>query len=158
VGRGTTFRVYIPVAADGAIAEPRAGAKPAQELRNATGETILLVEDHEAVLVLTRRLLEEAGYEVVVATSVDDAAELLSRHSVDLILTDIVMPGGTGERIAESKDVRGLHPPVLYMSGYTETAVARDGLLATGAAFLEKPFSPSALLSAVAGSLAAEAA
>jgi two-component system, cell cycle sensor histidine kinase and response regulator CckA len=103
------------------------------------------------VLALTRRVLDTAGYDVVVASSVDAATELLARHSVDLVLTDLVMPGGTGERIAEGRDVRGVHPPILYMSGYTEAAVSRDGMLAAGSAFLEKPFTPDALLSAVAG-------
>jgi CheY-like chemotaxis protein len=153
VGHGTTIRVYIPVVTEGVV-EPEVfdGTLP-KELRLPGGETIMLVEDHEAVLALTRRVLDEAGYEVVVATSVDAAEELLARHNVDLVLTDIVMPGGTGERIAEGKDVRGVHPPILYMSGYTEAAVAHSGALKQGSPFLEKPFTPTALLSAVAGAL-----
>jgi len=153
VGHGTTIRVYIPVATDAVGAEDPCDAAPSKELRLPGGETIMLVEDHEAVLALTRRVLDEAGYEVVVATSVDAAEELLARHNVDLVLTDIVMPGGTGERIADGKDVRGVQPPILYMSGYTEAAVSHSGALAKGAAFLEKPFTPNALLSAVAGAL-----
>ena len=149
-GHGTAFRVYIPVATDAALLADPPDDIPRRELRAPAGETIMLVEDHEAVLALTRQVLEEAGYEVVVAGSVDAATELLSRHSVDLVLTDLVMPGGTGERMADGKDARGVRPPILYMSGYTEAAVARDGRLSAGSAFLEKPFTPDALLSAVA--------
>jgi two-component system, cell cycle sensor histidine kinase and response regulator CckA len=150
-GHGTAFRVYIPVATDSAVVAEAPDVTQPRRLRPPAGETIMLVEDHEAVLALTRRVLDTAGYDVVVASSVDAATELLARHSVDLVLTDLVMPGGTGERIAEGRDVRGVHPPILYMSGYTEAAVSRDGMLAAGSAFLEKPFTPDALLSAVAG-------
>ena len=110
-GHGTAFRVYIPVATDSALLldPPLEAALPTR--REPAGETIMLVEDHEAVLALSRQVLEAAGYDVVVAGSVDAATELLSRHSVDLVLTDLVMPGGTGERIAESRDVRGVQPP-----------------------------------------------
>ena len=153
VGHGTTIRVYIPVATDAVAESDVCAGVPPKALRLPAGETIMLVEDHEAVLALTRRVLDEAGYDVVVASSVDAAEELLARHVVDLVLTDIVMPGGTGERIAEAKDVRGVHPPILYMSGYTEAVVSHSGALAHGAAFLEKPFTPNALLSAVAGAL-----
>jgi two-component system, cell cycle sensor histidine kinase and response regulator CckA len=152
-GRGTTFRVYIPVATESAIDAHLAEDLPAHTLRPADGETILLVEDHEGVLVLTQRVLEAAGYKVVTATTVDGAAEVIARHEIDVVLTDLVMPGGTGERIAEATDARGMRPPVIYMSGYTEATATRDGLLLSGAAFLEKPFTPSGLLSAVAGVL-----
>jgi PAS domain S-box-containing protein len=150
-GHGTAFRVYIPVEADATIAAEAPDDRPSRALRAPAGQTIMLVEDHEAVLALTRRVLDEAGYEVVVAGSVDAATKLLARHSVDLVLTDLVMPGGTGERIADDCDVRGVHPPILYMSGYTEAAVACEGRLSAGSTFLEKPFTPDALLSAVAG-------
>jgi two-component system cell cycle sensor histidine kinase/response regulator CckA len=150
-GHGTAFRVYIPVEADATIAAEAPDDRPSRALRAPAGQTIMLVEDHEAVLALTRRVLDEAGYEVVVAGSVDAATKLLARHSVDLVLTDLVMPGGTGERIADDCDVRGVHPPILYMSGYTEAAVSCEGRLSEGSAFLEKPFTPDALLAAVAG-------
>jgi CheY-like chemotaxis protein len=152
-GHGTTFRVYIPVATETALHAPLPTDVPEHGLRLADGETVLVVEDHEGVLVLTQRVLEEAGFEVITATSVDEAADLIAQHAIDVVLTDLVMPGGTGERIAGAKDTRGLIPPVIYMSGYTEATASRDGLLQSGAAFLEKPFTPSALLSAVAGAL-----
>jgi two-component system cell cycle sensor histidine kinase/response regulator CckA len=152
-GHGTTFRVYIPVATDTAVDAKLPEDLPAHTVRPVRGETVLLVEDHEGVLVLTQRVLVDAGYRVVTATSVDEAAELIAEHAVDVVLTDLVMPGGTGERIAEATDARGTRPPVIYMSGYTEATATRDGLLLSGAAFLEKPFTPKALLSAVAGVL-----
>ena len=151
-GHGTTFRVYIPVATDAALVVDGAATSAARrQLREPAGETIMLVEDHEAVLALTRRVLDAAGYEVVVAGSVDAATEVLARHSVDLVLTDLVMPGGTGERIARRRGrARRAAADPLHV-GLHRGCASRDGRLSTGAAFLEKPFTPDALLSAVAG-------
>jgi PAS domain S-box-containing protein len=149
-GCGTTLRVYIPVADEAALELDFPDEHQSRAAAETQEGTILVVEDHVAVLALTRRVLEGAGYEVLAATSLDEGTELIGRHSVDLVLTDLVMPGGMGEQIAGTADVRGLEPPIIYMSGYTETMAASDGLLATGAAFLEKPFTPDALLAAVA--------
>ena len=95
-----TFRVYIPVATDAALVATSRAMRRAEARTQPAGETILLVEDHDAVLALSRQVLEGAGYDVVVARLGRGCAEVLARHSVDLVLTDLVMPGGTGERIA----------------------------------------------------------
>jgi CheY-like chemotaxis protein len=149
-GHGTTFRIYLPVASAEAVAAHPPEDVPAVEPPAMGNGTILLVEDHEAVRVLTQRVLREAGYTVLATGSFEEAAAVLARSEVELVLTDLVMPGGTGEQIAERADARGVQPPILFMSGYTEAAVSRDDLLANGAGFLEKPFTPSRLLSAVA--------
>ena len=101
-------------------------------------------------------MLEAAGYDVVVAGSVDAATEVLARHSVDLVLTDLVMPGGTGgaDRGAPGT-CAAAQRPILYMSGYTEDAVVTRRACSPGVAFLEKPFTPDALLSAVCGGFGA---
>jgi CheY-like chemotaxis protein len=148
LGRGTTFKIYLPAALDAAALKTRAGEPAAPAAFE--GGTILVVEDHDAVRALTIRVLREAGYRTAEASSVDDAIELLDRMAVDVVLTDLVMPGGTGERLAGHEDERGLTPSLVYMSGYTESTISRDDLLAAGALFLEKPFTPGRLLAVVA--------
>ncbi len=148
VGRGTTFKIYLPVAIDAEAA--RAGAALPVAPPAFAGGTILVVEDHDAVRALTVRILRDAGYHVVEAASVASAVEVLGRTPVDVILTDLVMPGGTGERLADHCDERGVAPTLVFMSGYTEATISRDELLAAGAGFLEKPFTPGRLLTVVA--------
>jgi PAS domain S-box-containing protein len=152
-GRGTTFKIYLPVAVD---AEARGIGAPPQLAQEAfVGGTILVVEDHPAVRALTVRVLRDAGYDVVEAASVDEALAVLGETAVDVILTDLVMPGGTGERLAGSADDRGTEPSLVFMSGYTEASITRDELLTNGAGFLEKPFTPDRLLAVVAAARAA---
>jgi PAS domain S-box-containing protein len=152
-GRGTTFKIYLPVAVDAGLRNT--GLPPALSLDGFVGGTILVVEDHPAVRALTVRVLRDAGYDVVEAASVDEALEVLGGTAVDVILTDLVMPGGTGERLAGSEDDRGTEPGLVFMSGYTEASITRDELLTGGAGFLEKPFTPDRLLAAVAAARAA---
>jgi len=148
LGRGTTFKIYLPVAVDVELRKTR--PSPALSLDAFVDGTILVVEDHPAVRALTVRVLRDAGYDVVEAASVDEALEVLDRTAVDVILTDLVMPGGTGERLAGSEDDRGTEPSLVFMSGYTEVSITRDELLRGGAGFLEKPFTPDRLLAVVA--------
>jgi CheY-like chemotaxis protein len=152
-GRGTTFKIYLPIAVE---AEARVtGAAPPLAEDAFIGGTILVVEDHPAVRALTVRVLRDAGYDLVDAASVDEAIEVLGRTAVDVILTDLVMTGGTGERLAGSADDRGTEPSLVFMSGYTEASITRDELLTRGAGFLEKPFTPDRLLAVVAAARAA---
>jgi two-component system cell cycle sensor histidine kinase/response regulator CckA len=150
-GRGTTFKVYIPVA-PGAVAgdEPEA---PPEQPAPVRGAAVLVVEDDEAVRRLTTRILADAGYEVVSAASTDVARDALCAHSIDLVLSDLVLPGGTGERLAGCTDRRGARPPVIFMSGYTASSVTREELLTAESRYIEKPFSPASLLSIVAETL-----
>jgi CheY-like chemotaxis protein len=147
-GRGTTFRVLLPGAAPGAAED--AVAAPAAAPRGGS-ETILLVEDETAVAAVARCALEAAGYRVLQAGGADDAVRLseLHRGAIDLLLTDVVMPGRNGREAAE--ECRLLRPglPVLYMSGYTDDVIGRHGVLEKGVNLLPKPFLPSALCAKV---------
>ena len=148
LGKGTTFKVYLPVTESAvALDAPRAAGAPAP-----TGsETILLAEDEEPLRRLTATLLERHGYVVIAAESANEALLIAEENSrrIDLLLTDLIMPGLSGAAVAErvSELVPGVK--VLFMSGYSDDIVVRNGNLAPGAAFLEKPFSATDLAAKV---------
>jgi len=141
-GKGATFKVYLPATGD-APAERPAPAPPS-ELRG--GETVLLVEDEDQVRSLAAAILRKYGYRVLEAR---EGAEAIARAGgdgpVDLLLTDVVMPGMGGAVLAEK--LLALRPSmrVLFMSGYTDDAIVRHGILEAGVAFLQKPFVPEVL-------------
>ncbi len=147
-GRGTTMRVYLPrvdVPAD-PIEHPR-DVSP-ETLRGS--ETILVVEDEGPVRAVTRQLLERNGYTVLEAADGPAALALIDgeaggRH-IDLLLTDVIMPGMSGRELADQLKARRPNVRVLFMSGYTDDAVVRHGTLEPGLAYLEKPYRPPALL------------
>jgi PAS domain S-box-containing protein len=144
VGVGSTFKVYLPVAGAGAVAEPCAAPPPAA-LRGS--ETILLVEDEEQVRVVARGILKQQGYQVVVAENAGEALLLCEKHEgdIDLLLSDVVMPRMSGPELA--RRLAALRPgmKILCMSGYTDDAVIRHGALEAGIAFIQKPFTPDSL-------------
>ncbi|MCM3878093.1 MAG: PAS domain S-box protein [Thermoanaerobaculia bacterium] len=152
-GKGTTFKVYLPrvedVAAEGV-------ARPADPLPARGNETILLVEDEGSVRTLARRILEKHGYRVLEAPNGIEAEKLAaeSPEKIDVLLTDLVMPDMAGTELASR--LQGRHPTirVLFMSGYTDDAVVRNGMLGRGRAFLQKPFTPAMLLRRVRDVLA----
>jgi len=151
-GRGTTFRIYLP-RVDITVPAPERGARP---LEAAGGtETILLVEDEEGVRELARDILRASGYTVIEARNGAEALLLCERHQgpLDLLLTDVVMPRMSGRELAER--LAPLRPDlsVLYMSGYTDDAVIRHGVLGAGTAFLQKPFTPATLIGRVRDTL-----
>jgi two-component system, cell cycle sensor histidine kinase and response regulator CckA len=145
VGSGTTFFVCFPRATETAVV---AAKRPLGRLpRGTETETILLAEDDEAVRLLTTKLLKQAGYNVLVANNADDASSLCARVPlrIHLLLTDVVMPGTSGWKLAA--DVRKQRPDikVLYMSGYADGAQFDNGDRDASASFLEKPITPDAL-------------
>jgi PAS domain S-box-containing protein len=147
-GAGATFHVYLPAARAPAPLEDDASGEPA-ETRGT--ETVLLVEDEEAVRALAARALANAGHAVLEASGGDQALAILAERGddIELLLTDVVMPGLSGRDLADQ--VRAAYPgmPVLFMSGYSPDDVVRRGLLYQGAAFLQKPFTPDRLASKV---------
>jgi len=148
-GRGTTFKIYFPrVTAD---AEEYKRASQALDVPGGT-ETILLVEDAALVRNLARQVLETAGYRVFEAASAEAAIDLCERINgdrIDLLLTDVVMPGMSGNEMSRILVKKQPGMPVLYMSGYTDDAIVQHGVLEAGINFLQKPFSPGALASKV---------
>ena len=143
-GQGTTFKVYLP-RVDEAVDRTATAAAPTL---GRGSETILLVEDDDEVRALTRETLDGHGYAVIPAGDPVEALRLAGSHSgpIHLLVTDVVLPQlsgrGLAERLApEHRDLR-----VLYMSGYTDDAIVRHGMLEEGTAFLQKPFTPHTLL------------
>lgn len=145
VGKGTSFKIYLPlVSADLRVAEKREQVLPTDLSGD---ETILLVEDDEVVRRMARLILESRGYQVLAARDGREALQVFCEHfsEIDLLLTDVIMPGMSGRVLAER--VAALCPelPVLYMSGYTDDAIVRHGLLGDQLEFIQKPFAPEAL-------------
>ena len=140
-GHGTTFKIYLP-RTDRDSVRP---ALPASPIRGS--ETILLVEDEAQVRAIVKRTLERAGYAVLSANGPEEALRLCetSLLQIDLLLTDVVMPQMNGRELAER--VRVLRPATktLFMSGYTDDAILRHGVLDEGVPFLQKPVTPSNL-------------
>jgi len=148
-GRGTTFKIYFPRVTAEAEEYKRAG--DAIEMPKGS-ETILLVEDAALVRTLAKQVLETAGYNVLEAGSAEAAltiCEHINGTRIDLLLTDVVMPGMSGNDMSKVLLKRQPDMPVLYMSGYTDEAIVQHGVLEAGINFLQKPFSPGALASKV---------
>jgi PAS domain S-box-containing protein len=144
IGRGTTFKIYLPSVEEEVA--PREIRKAVASLPRGT-ETVLLVEDEEGVRELAKEYLESCGYKVLVAQNGQAAIDLVSKHSgpIDLMMTDIVMPGLSGSDLA--KQVKSLRPDirVVYMSGYTDQAIIHHGILSSDVLLLQKPFTMSTL-------------
>jgi signal transduction histidine kinase len=148
-GQGTTIKLYLPRhfgAAAAAEERPWTG-----ELPRGAGQLVLVVEDEEQVRMMTVEALRELGYDVVDAPNGDSALALLGGLArVDLLFTDVVMPGMNGRELADR--IRAARPgtPVLYTTGYTRNAVVHNGMLDPGVAFLAKPFTIDQLARKVA--------
>jgi PAS domain S-box-containing protein len=141
-GRGTTFKIYLP-RADHVLA-PEVGEETSLPLRGS--ETILLVEDDDALRSLAREVLEDHGYTVLEASDGPEATPAAASRRVDLLLTDIVLRTTTGTAIAEQLAQGRSDLKVLYMSGYTARVLVSQRELPRGTSFLQKPFTVAALL------------
>jgi PAS domain S-box-containing protein len=146
-GEGSTFTIYLPRVEAPADDE---GDEPLSAARRG-GETILLVEDDAVVRELARRILAGSGYHVLPAGDVVEAERFCRQHAgnLDLLLTDVVMPGMSGRDLARKLAVMRPRMRVLYMSGYTDNVIVHRGVLDPGTHFLQKPFTPRALLDKV---------
>jgi two-component system, cell cycle sensor histidine kinase and response regulator CckA len=142
--RGSTFKVYLPRADE---SEPEDAASPQEQATQGT-ETILLVEDDDAVRELARRTLQARGYIVLAARDGAEALSVADQHAgtLDLLVTDVVLPILTGPELAEQLLQRRPGLRVLFMSGFPGSAVIANGSLAESAAFLTKAFTPDAFV------------
>ena len=141
IGHGTTFKILLPALNK---PPPASGENP---LAPRGTETILLVEDEEHVRKFARLALESQGYRVLTAGSGPDGLERAAEHTgtIHLLMTDVVMPGMGGREVAEMLRSRLPHLKVLFVSGYTDDAVVRHGIVAADDAFLQKPYTPLSL-------------
>jgi CheY-like chemotaxis protein len=141
-GRGTTFKIYLPMVGERVEGPEKAAPPPA---RHGT-EQILLVEDEDGVRRLVREILEQRGYKVIEASSGEQALEVLERdhQNLGLLLTDVVMPKMSGRDLAEAAALLSPDLRVLFLSGYTDQVVVDHGVV-VGADFLQKPFTPETL-------------
>ncbi|MDQ2948682.1 MAG: response regulator, partial [Acidobacteriota bacterium] len=144
VGHGTTFKVYLPSIVEMvSAAQAKAGTPPSPS----GVETILLVEDEKAVRALTGLALQKKGYTLLEAASGEEAISLCEEHlgPIHLLVSDVVMPDMGGRQLAERLTVLRPEMRVLFVSGYTDDAVVRHGVLQAEVAFLQKPFTMDAL-------------
>ncbi len=143
-GQGSTFKVYLPKVRRDVEAEEKERT-PVVKLDGS--ETVLVVEDDDSIRNLSRKALQQRGYRVLVAENGEDAFRVSEEHggSIQLMITDVVMPKMSGKETAER--FQPLHPQmkVIYMSGYTDDAIVHHGVLAAGLNFIEKPFTPEGL-------------
>ncbi len=152
-GRGTTFKVYLPrsnrdVPLQAVSAVVTAPVKTASE-------TVLLVEDEAGVRRFSKRILENAGYRVLEAGNGDAAEKLFAEHadSIDLVVTDVIMPGCGGPELLSRLHVRAPALKALYMSGYTEKSAAHNAGIDRGLPFVQKPFTAAEFVRAGARSV-----
>ena len=145
VGIGSTFKVYLPRMDTLREGSAAAGISPTTDRGT---ETVLLVEDEEGVRKLVSGILGRQGYKVIEATSGEEAIELVHEHSgaIDMLLSDVVLVGMSGRELSERLRIQMPTLRVIYMSGYTDDAIVRHGVLTESAEFLQKPFTSDNLL------------
>jgi PAS domain S-box-containing protein len=146
LGIGTTFKVYFPVASRDQLSAPE---HPKAVSGDLTGtETVLVVEDDARLRALDEKILRRYGYTVLLAEDAAEARRICAEYSgqIHLVVTDVVMPGGSGRTLGDW--ILQHHPEtkVLYMSGYTDNAIVHHGVLDPGVHFLQKPFTPEAFV------------
>jgi two-component system, cell cycle sensor histidine kinase and response regulator CckA len=143
LGKGTAFKVYFPRvdAAGAVVVAPASRAEP-----HAGPLTVLVVEDEKGLRDLSERLLRRHGFTALVAANADEARRLFDAHPIiDVLLTDVVMPGDSGPELTRQLIEQRPRLRVIYMSGYTEEAIVHHGVIKPGIAFLNKPFTSEAL-------------
>jgi PAS domain S-box-containing protein len=142
LGRGASFDLCLPAAKHA----PFVSEKRVQRAHGTGTETVLVVDDAEGVRQLVRRVLQRQGYNVLTCSKPDEALAMLAQGtSLDLLVTDVVMRGGSGPELARQMLQQRPGIKVIYMSGYTEDAIAHHGVLKPGLAFLHKPFTADEL-------------
>ena len=148
IGEGTTFKLYFPaVEAEAEVQETV--RLPEEQLRGV--ETVLLVEDEEMVRKIVTRVLNSYGHKVLEAAGAVEAIEVCELHEgpIHLVITDVVMPDMNGKELADRLATIIPNTPVLFMSGYTGSALIQHGVVEADMDFLQKPFSPDRLMHTV---------
>jgi NO-binding membrane sensor protein with MHYT domain/CheY-like chemotaxis protein len=157
-GRGSTFCVYFRQLVEPTVPQIPSAAAPAERLGGR--ETVLVVEDEDAVRDFAARALRQYGYSVLIARRAEDALLIAAQHpgTIDLVLTDVIMPRTSGPGLMAK--LRELRPSarVVFMSGFTENALGHHGVLESSHPFLQKPFSPEAMARKIRETLASGAA
>src|SRR5262249_17886005 len=145
VNEGSAFTVYLP-AAEGVPGEARPAVPAADTLHG--HEAVLVVEDDESVRQLVSEILRGHGYNVLEAREPAEGLQVAEQHAgeLHLLITDVIMPKTSGRALADVLTIRRPALKVLYMSGYTDDAIAHHGVLEHGTALLPKPFTPESLL------------
>jgi PAS domain S-box-containing protein len=140
-GEGAIFKVYLPVTAGGVVEEKEEDL--VSEMEQGT-ETILVVDDEPFIRNFLLDTLEPLGYKVLTASNSDEAFKIShsEKEAIDVLLTDVVMPGADGKQLAESIKSRRPEIKIIYMSGYTDDIIVHHGVLTSGVEFLQKPLSP----------------
>ncbi len=143
VGKGTTFKIYLPRVASSGEPATHVVAAPIEYRKVEPGtETILLVEDEANLRYLARQYLEKQGYKVIEAADGAVAMQIAVAHEaiIHLLLTDVIMPGMNGRELAQRISEIRPNVKILYMSGYTENVIGHNGMLDNGVSLLQKPF------------------
>jgi signal transduction histidine kinase/ActR/RegA family two-component response regulator len=145
VGKGTTFKLYLP-SVEAEVDETEVNVSSSELAKGV--ETVLLVEDEDMVRQLVSDILEKEGYKMLVAQNGQEALIKSEQHEgeIDLIITDVVMPGMSGPQLVERLAASYAETKVLFMSGYTDNAIVYHGVLGEGMNFLQKPFTPDDVL------------
>jgi two-component system cell cycle sensor histidine kinase/response regulator CckA len=156
LGKGASFQIFLP-RIDEAVAPRSAGPSQEENLRG--NETVLLVEDADALRKLARSFLLDHGFQVLPASNGEEAMEVARKHNgpIHLLLTDVVMPGMNGRALADKLLARLPQLKVVYISGYTDSFIAGHGVLEEGTHLLHKPFTEAALIWKIREVLDAEA-
>jgi two-component system cell cycle sensor histidine kinase/response regulator CckA len=157
-GQGTTFTLYLPRSPDAAVSKRTEEPPPLAAAGTPAGMTVLVVEDEPAVRAVVVRSLERGGFRVLQASDAAVALQVADREGrPDLVLTDLMMPGIGGAELARRLKARWPGLPVLFMSGYSEEDLRRQGLVDPEGVIIQKPFKPDTLVSSVNAALATSA-
>jgi two-component system, cell cycle sensor histidine kinase and response regulator CckA len=145
IGKGASFQIFLP-RVEGSVTPNVARTAPAENSQGT--ETVLLVEDADALRKLARSFLVDHGFEVITASNGEEAAEVARNHHgrIDLLLTDVVMPGMNGRLLADRLLSKRPGLKVVFISGYTDSFIAGHGVLEPGTHLLHKPFTEDALI------------
>jgi signal transduction histidine kinase/TusA-related sulfurtransferase len=141
-GQGTTFKVCLPKVEKDVVLVEKATIDTMEG-----SETVLVVEDDDSVRKMTRKILQRFGYEVLDARDGEEALKVIKEYEgpIQLMLTDVVMPGMSGRDLSDSMQALRPEVKVIYMSGYTDDAIGHHGVIDPGVNFIEKPFTPESI-------------